>query len=46
MVDQETMILILYILRSTMVISWLVKVEYETMATKVMKPYYNHVETW
>ena len=34
MVDQETMILILYLLRSTMVISWSVKVEYETMVNQ------------
>ena len=42
MVDQDTMVLILYLLRSIMVISWSIKVEYET----IIKPYYNHVETW
>ena len=30
----QTMILILYLLRSTMVISWSVKVEYETMVNQ------------
>ena len=34
MVDQETMILILFILRSPMVISWSIKVEFETMVNK------------
>ena len=34
MVDKETMILILYILRNTMVISWSVKFEFETMVNQ------------
>ena len=34
LVDQETLVLILYILRSTMVISWSVIVEYKTMVNQ------------
>ena len=34
MVDQETMILFLFILRSTMVISWSIKVEFEIMVNQ------------
>ena len=33
-VDQETMILILYLLRSTMVITWSIKLQYETMVNQ------------
>ena len=33
-VDQETMVLILNLLRSTMVISWSIKVQYETVVNQ------------
>ena len=45
-VDQETMILILYLLRSTIVYHGQLRLNMRQWLTKVIKPYYNHVETW